>query len=79
MTLFATATEVKNNFGFYSKHVENGDDIYITKNGTPFGVFRQLDKSETPLTKALLNANVGEIDFDKERDEYFKEKYGITY
>lgn len=78
MTLFATATEVKNNFGFYSKHVENGDDVYITKNGIPFGVFRQLDENETPLSDALLGAAEGIYDYRDAKEKHLKEKYGIT-
>lgn len=76
MTLFATATELKNNFGLYSKHVENGDNVYITKNGKPFGIFRQLDENETPLSEALIGGVKGRYDYQKEKDDYINEKYG---
>lgn len=78
MTIFATATELKNNFGFYSKHVEDGDNVYITKNGKPFGIFRQLDENETPLTDALIGGVKGHYDYDYEKEDFLRKKHGYT-
>lgn len=80
MSLIVKEKEFKKNFELYLIKIENGEKIYLSKDDEfkPYGVFRILNESDTPYTDTLLGAAEGIVDFDKARDEYFKEKYHLN-
>lgn len=77
MALLVELDEFKKSVIYYSGLVEKGRTIYITKDYRPLYKIRPLKENDTPYTDTLLEANVGTINFDDSRDNYFKEKYQL--
>lgn len=74
----ATATQMKNNFGYYLNIVMNGDEVVITKNGREVG--RLVPKSVTSayLTDSLIGL-LKDVKIEGDgREKYLKEKYEIV-
>lgn len=76
MLIFTNYNELENNFDKYVSYIENGDNLYIVKNGEPFGIFRPLNDSDTPLTDALIGGVKNLHNYNDEREEHILEKYG---
>ena len=74
----ATATEMQNNFGKYLKMVMEGEEIMVTKNGKEVGRFVPREQTAGFLTDSLIGTLRGDIDPEKEKEEYLREKYEIT-
>ena len=74
----ATATEMQNNFGKYARMVMEGKEIIVTKNGNEIGRFVPKDYKVRFVTDSLIGTIGGDIDPEKEKEAYFREKYEIT-
>lgn len=77
--VIVTATEMKNNFGKYLSIAMKGEEIIIMKNGKEVARLTSSEQVHRSIADELLGMfkTDREIDPDKERDEYFKEKYKL--
>ena len=53
--IIARATEVKNNFGKYMKHIFNNEEVIITKHGKQIARIMPVDKVTSYLSESLVN------------------------
>lgn len=75
VNMFATATEVQNNFGRYIAQVQAGNEIIITKNGKEIGRLVPSSGVRSFLTDSITGILNGNYDLDQVREERLKEKY----
>ncbi len=75
ITITATATEMKNNFGKYLNLIMTGQEVIITKNGQEVGRLIPKEKTVSYLTDSLTGILRGDDDPDKLRTERLVEKY----
>ena len=76
--VIATATEMQNNFGKYVNMVLEGKEILVTKNGKEIGRFVPKGQTVRFLTDSLRGIIDGDIDPEKEKEEYLRERFGLT-
>lgn len=76
--VIATATEMQNNFGKYVNMVMNGKEILVTKNGKEIGRFIPKGEKARFLTDSMRGIIKGDIDPEKEKEDYLREKYGFN-
>lgn len=75
--VFATATEMQNNFGRYLNMVINGSEILITKNGRVVAQVIPKGASEAPITDSLRGVLKGAPDLETVKDAYMRQKHGM--
>ena len=73
--VFATATEMQNNFGKYLGLVIEGKEIVVTKNGKVVGRFIPQDAVVSFLSDSLAGV-LGQDSSDSERHLALEKKYG---
>lgn len=75
------ATEIKNNFGKYLSRVIKGEEVIIMKNGKEVARLVSTKTAHESVVKSLRGVfkdeNSEKVDYENERDEYFKEKYNL--
>ena len=80
----ATATEMKNNFGYYLNLVMNGQEVIVTKNGKEVGRFVPQKQVESFLSDQLIGVlkkareSQKDLDYHEELDQILNEKYEIA-
>ena len=74
----ATATEMQNRFGKYLKHIMNGGEVIVTRNGKEIGRFIPKEKSTAFLTDSLAGILKDIPDPEAVREGELKKKYEIT-
>lgn len=75
--LTTTATEMQNNFGKYLNSVIQGQEIIITKNGTPVAKIIPQNQTISYLTDSLTGI-LKEESLKQVKEETLKGKYGYT-
>lgn len=81
-----TDIDLKNNIAEYLQAVENGEEFVVTKNGKQIGTFapKYKVKEELPrknfdeIMNSLTGILKGDENYKTAKDEYLREKYGIT-
>ena len=73
----ATATEMQNSFGRYLKHIMNGGEVIVTRNGKEIGRLIPKEKTEAFLTDSLTGILKGGMEPDAAREERLRKKYDI--
>lgn len=73
--IFATATEMQNNFGKYLNLVMNGQEVIVTKNGEEVGRFIPKEASVSFLTDSLTGILKDDYDFSEVKAERLLNKY----
>lgn len=74
-SITATATEIKNNFGYYLKLVMDGKEVIILKNGNEVGRLVPKNTVSSFLTDSLTGILPTKYDLDEEKDKALNEKY----
>lgn len=75
--LTITATEMQNNFGKYLNSVIQGQEMIITKNGTPVARIIPQYQAISYLTDSLTGI-LKEESLEQVKEETLREKYGYT-
>lgn len=75
--LTITATEMQNNFGKYLNSVIQGQEMIITKNGTPVARIIPQYQAISYLTDYLTGI-LKEESLEQVKEETLREKYGYT-
>ena len=70
----ATATEVKNNFGFYLNSAMNGDNVVIMKNGKEVARLISNTKAISYLTDSLVGILANDYDDKAIKSERFSKQ-----
>lgn len=76
--VFATSTEMQNNFGRYLDLVAKGKQIVVTKNGKEVARFVGKDQTATSISRSLRGIVKDQYDLDDEKSKYLGKKYGIV-
>lgn len=63
-----TATEFKKNFGYYLALAER-EDIIITKNGRPYRILSDYNKTRKDLVSELCGVLPSEMSLEESREE----------
>ena len=75
--LTTTATEMQNNFGKYLNSVIQGQEMIITKNGTPVARIIPHNQAISYLTDSLTGI-LKEESLEQVKEETLRRKYGYT-
>ncbi len=93
MVEVATVDELRENLDKYLQMVDDGSEVLLIKNGRNLGRILPKTSGEsivnsligflksgveTPLTDSLVGIVKGNYDLEREKDEYFREKYSLA-